>query len=90
MNKKKYNENGDSLDAEVLEASDEIKEESVSREDLPEEMVIIGVRFREAGKIYYFDPVGVECSVGDSVIVKTARGSEIGRVVIPNKTVRHT
>ncbi len=88
MNKKKYNENGDSLDAEVLEASDEIKEENVSREDLPEEMVIIGVRFREAGKIYYFDPVGVECSVGDSVIVKTARGSEIGRVVIPNKTVR--
>ena len=90
MNKKKYNDNGDDLETEVLEASDEIKEDEqdVSRDDLPEEMVIIGVRFREAGKIYYFDPVGVECSVGDNVIVKTARGSEIGRVVIPNKLVK--
>ena len=88
MNKKRYNENGDNLEDEVLEASDEIKEEDASREDLPEEMVIIGVRFREAGKIYYFDPVGVECAVGDNVIVKTARGSEIGRVVIPNKLVK--
>ncbi|MBR6918139.1 MAG: stage 0 sporulation family protein [Clostridia bacterium] len=51
-------------------------------------MTIIGVRFREAGKIYYFDPAGVACSAGDDVIVKTARGSEIGRVVIPNKLVK--
>lgn len=86
MNKKKYNDGA--IEEEVLEASEETLDAEINREDLPEEMTIIGVRFREAGKIYYFDPVGVECSVGDNVIVKTARGSEIGRVVIPNKTVK--
>ena len=42
---------------------------------------IIGVRFRTAGKIYYFDPVGCEIKRGDSVIVETARGVEYGTVV---------
>ncbi len=55
---------------------------------LPEEIEIVGVRFSEAGKIYYFSPEGTVCSVGDKVIVKTARGSEFGTVVIANKTVK--
>ena len=42
---------------------------------------IIGVRFRTAGKIYYFDPVGFEIKRGDHVIVETARGVEYGTVV---------
>ena len=42
---------------------------------------IIGVRFRTAGKIYYFDPVGFERKRGDHVIVETARGVEYGTVV---------
>ena len=42
----------------------------------------IGVRFREAGKIYYFDAVGLELDVGEFVVVETVRGVEVGRVVI--------
>ncbi len=42
---------------------------------------IVGVRFRTAGKIYYFDPVGFEIKRGDHVIVETARGVEYGTVV---------
>ena len=42
---------------------------------------VIGVRFRTAGKIYYFDPLGFEIKKGDHVIVETARGIEFGTVV---------
>lgn len=42
---------------------------------------VIGVRFRYAGKIYYFDPVGIELKQGEKVIVETARGVECGEVV---------
>ena len=43
---------------------------------------VIGVRFRKAGKVYYFDPAGYEVKVGDNVIVETARGVEYGAVVL--------
>ena len=42
---------------------------------------VIGVRFRTAGKIYYFDPTRFEINKGDHVIVETARGVEYGTVV---------
>lgn len=54
---------------------------------LPEEVEIIGVRFRESGKIYYFDPVGEQFAKGAAVIVETARGVEFGCVVVPNRIV---
>ena len=44
---------------------------------------IVGVRFRKAGKIYYFDPAGIEIETGTHVIVETARGIEFGTVMIP-------
>ncbi|MBE7718324.1 PSP1 domain-containing protein [Lacrimispora indolis] len=43
---------------------------------------VIGVRFRNAGKIYYFDPMSLEVHTGDHVIVETARGIEYGYVVL--------
>ena len=43
---------------------------------------VIGVRFRSAGKIYFFDPVDQPVEVGDHVIVETARGMEYGHVVL--------
>jgi cell fate regulator YaaT (PSP1 superfamily) len=43
---------------------------------------IIGVRFKSAGKIYYFSPNGVAIQKGDNVIVETARGTECGEVVL--------
>ena len=42
---------------------------------------IIGVRFRTAGKIYYFDPLNFQVKRDDHVIVETARGVEYGTVV---------
>ncbi len=44
---------------------------------------VIGVRFRTAGKVYYFDPGELEISRGEHVIVETARGVEYGTVVLP-------
>ena len=48
---------------------------------------VIGVRFKEVGKVYYFDPLDNKLSAGDMVIVETARGLECGKVATPNKTV---
>ncbi len=48
---------------------------------------VIGVRFRTAGKIYYFDPVKYDVKRGDHVIVETARGIEFGTVVLAPKEV---
>ena len=42
---------------------------------------IVGVRFRNAGKVYYFDPKGYKIRAGDHVIVETARGVEYGTVI---------
>ena len=50
-------------------------------------MIVIGVRFRNAGKIYYFDPQQLEIKRGQHVIVETARGVEYGEVVLGNKEV---
>ena len=43
---------------------------------------IVGVRFKRAGKVYYFDPAGIDLEVNDYVVVETARGLELGQVVI--------
>lgn len=48
---------------------------------------IIGVRFRDVGKIYYFDPDGKELKKGEHVIVETSRGIECGEVTIENKII---
>ena len=49
---------------------------------------VVGVRFRRTGRIYYFDPAGFEdLKVGDYVIVETASGREMGKVIIAPKEV---
>ena len=48
---------------------------------------VIGVRFRPAGKIYFFAPGKLEIHTGDKVIVETARGVEFGSVVSGPKDV---
>lgn len=48
---------------------------------------VIGVRFRENGKVYYFDPNGMTCEAGTSVIVETSRGLEFGTVTMGNRMV---
>lgn len=49
---------------------------------------ILGIRFKEAGKIYYFDPAGFEdLQAGDYVVVETSRGQEVGQVAITVREV---
>jgi len=48
---------------------------------------IVGIRFKKAGKVYYFDPVGIDLEVNDYVVVKTTRGLELGYVVIAPRQV---
>ncbi|MGN1095441.1 MAG: stage 0 sporulation family protein [Eubacteriales bacterium] len=60
---------------------------SVAAVDERSEYEIIGVRFKEQGKTYFFEPMGIKAKVGDSVIVETARGIEYGFVSTANKIV---
>lgn len=48
---------------------------------------IVGVRFKEAGKIYHFNPAGIDIKKGDKVIVETARGIEMGEVCMGIKEI---
>lgn len=49
---------------------------------------IVGVRFKPAGKIYYFDPGDLKLDIGNDVIVETARGLEYGMIVIRPRMVK--
>lgn len=49
--------------------------------------LVVGIRFKKAGKIYYFDPNEIELTQDDHVIVETARGVEYGDVVVAPKLV---
>lgn len=51
---------------------------------------VIGVRFRENGKIYFFDPLKYNVEAGDCVIVETARGIEYGRVALGRREIDET
>ena len=54
---------------------------------LPENVEVVGINFREAGKIYYFSPKELKFAVGNKVIVETSRGVEMGTVKVANKVV---
>lgn len=51
---------------------------------------VIGVRFKEVGKIYYFNPKKLKFSENEKVIVETTRGIEFGTVAIPNRPIETT
>ena len=48
---------------------------------------VIGVRFKNMGKVYYFDPEEYEIKIGDNVIVETARGVECGEVAMERREI---
>lgn len=58
---------------------------AISSEKTVAIVAIVGIRFRPAGRIYYFDPQGQSFTNGQYVIVETVRGVEAGRVVIATK-----
>ena len=47
---------------------------------------VVGIRFKQAGKIYYFDAGDVNLEPGDYTVVKTSRGIELGHVVVLPKS----
>ena len=49
---------------------------------------VVGIRFKRAGKVYYFDPDGLRIKIGECAIVETARGVEFGNVVKGNTLVK--
>jgi len=48
---------------------------------------IVGIRFKRAGRVYYFDPSGIDMKINDYVVVKTSRGLELGQVIIAPEQV---
>ena len=65
--------------------TEEIKNESGAQS--AEKIEVVGISFREAGKVYYFAPGKYTLKTGDAVIVETARGIELGFVKMENKKV---
>lgn len=51
---------------------------------------IVGIKFKDAGKLYYFSPGGHKVDVGDNVIVETARGLEFGKVTLAETEVKES
>lgn len=73
--------------AEQIEEQSKPKTYKKTPSDLQNTVEVIGVRFREAGKIYYFDPAGNKIAKNTAVIVETARGVEYGFCAIANRNV---
>ncbi len=51
---------------------------------------VVGVKFKDAGKLYYFNPGKLDVDVGDNVIVETARGLEFGKITMGRTEVRES
>ena len=66
---------------------DNDQENGISEEFIPDEVEVVGVRFKKSGKVYYFDPCGVKYNVGVNVLVKTTRGVEYGVIAMTNTVV---
>ncbi len=70
--------------------NDSKKKKPTETEQLPPiegDVEIVGINFKEAGKIYYFSPEGNSYTIGERVVVETARGVEVGRIKIANRIV---
>lgn len=67
-------------------AAENAAAEPAPREDNGARVEIIGIRFKDVGKVYYFSPNGVQFKQGEKAIVETARGVECGEIVLTNRT----
>ena len=73
---------------EMQESTPIAEENSLAAEETPAAPVeIIGIRFKQGGKTYYFAPNGITAKLGDMAIAETARGVELGKVTIANREV---
>lgn len=62
-------------------------EDTESPSTEPESIEVVGIRFRQSGKVYYFAPGSLQLKKGDGAVVETARGVEYGTVSIANRIV---
>ena len=65
-------------------------EDPMEADDTVERIEVVGIRFRQSGKVYYFDPKGIRLRLGDAAIVETVRGPEFGDVSFGNRMIRKT
>lgn len=72
---------GDIMQSDASEPSASVDDASVKK------IEIVGIRFRQSGKIYFFSPGDIQLHQGDGAIVETARGIEYGTVSISNRMV---
>ncbi len=63
------------------------RRDSTPKPDSDVKVEIIGIRFKDVGKVYYFSPNSVEFKQGEMAIVETARGIECGEIVLANRMV---
>ena len=75
---------------DVVEYDDIVSAEPTDEHKEPKKPFyeVVGVKFREGGKVYYFDPNRIPCVQNDSVIVETARGLEFATVTMSQRTVK--
>lgn len=78
-----------SITVDLDEDATLITEEPLSmvQDDSSPKTEVVGIRFKKAGKVYYFAPEGLQLKPGESAIVETARGLEFGEVACGNKMV---
>ena len=87
------NKQRESRGIEYTEPTEEYKEMYEYVTELPEKpaeektVEVVGIKFRGGGKVYYFDPAGIEFTKGDHAVVETVRGVEYGDVSLGNKLV---
>ena len=67
----------DALAKELLPAS-EGEPDAPAEPDKPQRVTVVDIHFRSGGKVYFFDPDGLDVKLGDHVIIDTARGAEYG------------
>ncbi len=88
---------GEEKQETALKVSDEAfaeqadNETKISVDDSNEPLVdVVGIKFKETGKVYYFDPGDIKLKIGMHAIVKTARGLEYGDVALSNTKVKES
>ena len=76
-----------SVTVDLSEDATLIIDEAPADDDSPK-VEVIGIRFKKAGKVYYFAPGEFKLRIGDAAVVETARGPELGDVACGNRMVR--
>ena len=68
----------------------QLSESDISEQDNEKKVEVVGIKFKESGKTYYFAPAGFNLHVGQHAIVKTSRGLEYGEVALANTMVNES